>query len=120
MSIKKSILFFIAGAIPTAVERAAAEKLGTAKFRNVRYVDDTAPEVADGYAGKVPQNYRDKFPGKVIEEAKTEEAPEAPAPAPKAVVASPSTPAADDAANTPAPGKAKPVAKAPAKGAKGK
>ena len=118
MSIKKSILFFIAGAIPTAAERAAAEKLGTQKFRNVRYIDSTAPEVADGYAGLVPENYREAFPKKVIEA--NEEA--APAPEPVKPAATPSSPAADDSANTPAPKPAAKVApaKAPAKSGKGK
>lgn len=56
---KKTILFFIEGSIPTDEERAAAEKLGTSRFRNARLVKDSDPiEKCDAVAGAIPEIYK--------------------------------------------------------------
>lgn len=56
---KKIILFFIKGAIPTDEERAAAEKLGTYRFRNSILVKDSDPiEKCDAVAGVIPEIYK--------------------------------------------------------------
>ena len=55
----KVILFFIADSTPTDEERAAAEKLGTSRFRNSRLVKDSDPiEKCDAEAGAVPEIYK--------------------------------------------------------------
>ena len=55
----KVILFFIAGSIPTAAERAAAEKAGTARFRNAKLATNDPIEKCDAVAGLVPESYKD-------------------------------------------------------------
>jgi len=55
----KVILFFIAGAIPTDAERAAAEKVGTARFRNAKLATNDPIEKCDAVAGLVPESYKD-------------------------------------------------------------
>lgn len=55
----KVTLFFIAGAIPTAAERAAAEKVGTARFRNAKLATNDPIEKCDAVAGLVPESYKD-------------------------------------------------------------
>lgn len=54
----KVILFFTAGPVPTDAERAAAEKLGTARFRNARLAVGDAIEKCDAVAGLVPESYK--------------------------------------------------------------
>ena len=56
---KRKILFFIAGPVPTEAERAeASEIVGNVVFRNVKFAADENPEQCDGVAGLVPDNYK--------------------------------------------------------------
>jgi len=96
---KKVILFFIAGMVPTDSEREAAEKLGTARFRNARLAKNDTVEKCDEVSGLVPEIYKNVKGIKVLdvkaEEPKKETAPAAPvAPSPQAVAPSPQAPAA--------------------------
>lgn len=92
---KKVILFFIAGMVPTDAEREAAEKLGTARFRNARLAKNDTVEKCDEVAGLVPEIYKNVKGTKVLdvkaEEPKAPAAPQAPAtsspPAPQAPAA---------------------------------
>lgn len=89
---KKVILFFIAGMVPTDTEREAAEKLGTARFRNAHLAKNDTVEKCDEVAGLVPEIYKNVKGIKVLdvkaEEPKKEAAPVAPvAPSPQAPVA---------------------------------
>lgn len=101
---KKVILSFIAGMVPTDAEREAAEKLGTARFRNARLAKNDTVEKCDEVAGLVPEIYKNVKGIKVLdgkaEEPKKETAPAAP------VAPSPQAPAA--------PAQPKPAAQAPA------
>lgn len=101
---KKVILFFIAGMVPTDAEREAAEKLGTARFRNAHLAKNDSVEKCDEVAGLVPERYKTlegvKVLGMKAEEPKKEAAPAAP------VAPSPQAPAA--------PAQPKPTAPAPA------
>lgn len=82
---KKVILFFIAGMVPTDAERKAAEKLGTARFRNAHLAKNDAVEKCDEVAGLVPESYKGIKGIKVLdvkeEEPKGEKAPAQPKPA---------------------------------------
>jgi len=65
---KKKVLVFIDGPVPTASERALAEKLGTGMFRNAQQVRaDDVCESCTHAAGAVPAQYRDKEGITVIE-----------------------------------------------------
>lgn len=55
---KKITLFFTASSMPTEAESAAAEKLGTERFRNASFVDSGAIEHCDAVAGLVPEAYK--------------------------------------------------------------
>lgn len=58
----KDILFFIAGSVPTDADRAAAEKLGTQKFRNASVITELdRAEKCAGVAslGEIPPQYKD-------------------------------------------------------------
>ena len=81
---KKVILFFIAGMVPTDAEREAAEKLGTARFRNANLAKNDTVEKCDEVAGLVPESYKGVKGIKVLdvkaEEPKKETAPVAPPP----------------------------------------
>ena len=55
---QKVILFFIAGMVPTEAERAAAEKLGTSRFRNAQLAVNDSIEKCDAVAGLVPEAYQ--------------------------------------------------------------
>jgi hypothetical protein len=54
----KVTLFFIAGTIPTAAERAAAEKVGATRFRNAKLAINDPIEKCDAVAGLVPESYK--------------------------------------------------------------
>jgi len=90
---KKITLFFIAGMIPTDAERAAAEKLGTARFRNANLAKNDTIEKCDEVAGLVPESYKNLKGVKVLdvkaEEPKKETAPVAPSPQAPAAPAQP-------------------------------
>ncbi|MFA7063574.1 MAG: hypothetical protein WC132_05495 [Methanomethylophilus sp.] len=81
---KKVILFFIAGMVPTDAEREAAEKLGTARFRNAQLAKNDTVEKCDEVAGLVPEIYKNVKGIKVLdvkaEEPVKETAPVAPSP----------------------------------------
>lgn len=90
---KKVILFFIAGMVPTDAERAAAEKLGTARFRNAHLAKNDTVEKCDEVAGLVPEIYKNVKGIQVLdakaEEPKKEVAPVAPSPQVQAAPAQP-------------------------------
>ena len=90
---KKVILFFIAGMVPTDAEREAAEKLGTARFRNAHLAKNDTVEKCDEVAGLVPERYKALKGVKVLdakaEEPKKETAPVAPPPQAPAAPAQP-------------------------------
>lgn len=54
----KVVLFFIADIVPTDAERAAAEKAGTARFRNAKLAVNDSIEKCDAVAGLVPEAYK--------------------------------------------------------------
>lgn len=90
---KKVILFFIAGMVPTDAEREAAEKLGTARFRNAHLAKNDTVEKCDEVAGLVPEIYKNVKGIKVLdvkaEEPKKDAAPVAPSPQAPAAPAQP-------------------------------
>lgn len=90
---KKVILFFIAGMVPTDAEREAAEKLGTARFRNAQLAKNDTVEKCDEVAGLVPESYKNVKGVKVldvkVEEPKKAAAPVAPPPQAPAAPAQP-------------------------------
>lgn len=90
---KKVILFFIAGMVPTDAEREAAEKLGTARFRNAHLAKNDSVEKCDEVAGLVPERYKTlegvKVLGMKAEEPKKEAAQVAPSPQAPAAPAQP-------------------------------
>lgn len=102
---KKIILFFIAGMIPTEAERAAAEKLGTGRFRNAKLAANDSREQCDAVAGLVPEIYNGVKGIKVLdvkaEEPKKETVPTAPVAPPSQAPAAPAQP--KPAAPAPAP-----------------
>lgn len=56
---KRKILFFIAGPVPTEAEkREASEIVGNVVFRNAKFAGAEPPEPCDGVAGCAPENYK--------------------------------------------------------------
>jgi hypothetical protein len=56
---KTKVLFFIKGSVPTEVEKSqASEIVGNVVFRNAKFAGGEPPEICDGVAGCVPENYK--------------------------------------------------------------
>ena len=60
---KRRVLYFVDGPVPTPEDRAQATKLGTKMFRNARLAGGAdPPERCDAVAGAVPPAYLAKYP----------------------------------------------------------
>jgi len=55
---KRKVLFFITGPVPTKADVAAASEIvGNVVFRNANFAGSEHPEICDAVAGCVPENY---------------------------------------------------------------
>ena len=56
---KRKILFFINGSVPTEAEKKSASEIeGSVVFRNAKFAGNEPPEPCDGVVGAVPENYK--------------------------------------------------------------
>ena len=84
---KRKVLVFISGPVPTEADRALAAKLNTAMFRNADQVQPGEnPEKCTHVAGAVPRNYFKNAYGEPIDGVEVLKTFDAPAPAAAPVV----------------------------------